>query len=542
MSGWNRDAGRAAGAARCAHAAQVLSLATGCTRPETATPPPPGPAAAILRLSQRNEPASLDPATTTLPDEFGLLRALLEGLLLPGPDGGLPTPGAATRFDLSADGLVYTFHLRPDARWSDGVPVTAAHFVDSARRALDPATAAPKANVFFPVRNARAFATGVQRNFGAVGLRAVGPHTLVATLEHPNPRFPHYVASGPWLPVRADVVARHGRNWTRPENFVGNGPFTLAEWRSDQRVVARRNPRWHGAAGVRLAEIHFVRFDSGDTEDRAYRAGQVDATMAVPFSKVPAYAAERPAELHRQPMIETRYLAFNTTRPALSGRARWALALAIDRQKIVDRVLQGGQTAAFRFLPPQLRDPARDPHPMTRFDPEAARRLLAEAGFPGGKGFPRLELSGWTQSQVLEAVQQMWRAELGIEVAIAVREARVHLDALRTGHFDIAFATSIPDVADPAAMLGDFRSEAPLNYPRWGSREFDHALGLAGARADPTQRELAFDEAETQFLADSPVTPLYFNTKIWLMSPRVRGWWEDGLWGRCYQDMRVEVR
>jgi oligopeptide transport system substrate-binding protein len=540
MSGWNREGGCSRATRRLLFLLLALTGAAGCTRPDS-SPPAHGAAGGILRLSQRNEPASLDPATTTLPDEFGILRALLEGLLLPGPDGSAPTPGVASRHEVSPDGLVYTFHLRPDAHWSDGVPVTAAHFVASARRALDPATAAPKANVYFPVKNARAFATGVQRDFDAVGLRAAGPHTLVVTLEQPNPRFPHTVASGPWLPVRTDVVARHGRNWTRPENFVGNGPFTLAEWRSDQRIVVRRNPHWHGAANVRLAEIHFVRFDSGDTEDRAYRAGQVDATMAVPFSKVPAYATDRPAELHRQPMLETRYLAFNTTRPVLQGPTRWALALAIDRQKIVERVLQGGQTPAFRFLPPQLCDAGGRPHPLTRFDPETARRHLAEAGFPGGKGFPRLELSGWTQSQVLEAVQQMWRTELGIEVTIAVREAKVHLDALRTGGFDIAFATSIPDVADPAAMLGDFLSDAPLNYPRWSARAFDEAMALAAAQADPARRDSGYAAAEALLLAASPVTPLYFNTKIWLLAPRVYGWWEDGLWSRCYHAMRIEA-
>ena len=303
MCGWKTENARNATlrAGRVVHLLTVgLALAlSACARRDA----PPTAAARtepqILRLSQRNEPTSLDPATTTLPDEFGTLRALLEGLLIPGVDGAAPLPGVAERFDLSPDGLVYTFHLRPEARWSDGEPVTATHFVEAYRRALTPATAAPKANAFFSVKNARAFAAGELTDFSAVGFRAVSDHTLIVALAQPNPRFPYYVASGPWLPVRTDVVAKHGRNWTRPEHFVGNGPFTLAEWRADQRVIVKKNPRWHGAAGVTLAEIHFIRFDSGDSEDRAYRAGQIDATMAVPFSKVPVYARERPGELHR---------------------------------------------------------------------------------------------------------------------------------------------------------------------------------------------------------------------------------------------------
>ncbi len=502
-----------------------------CARRDDAAPAGGAAPATILRLSQRNEPASLDPATTTLSDEFGTLRALLEGLLIPGPNGGPPLPGAAHRFDVSPDGLVYTFHLRPEARWSDGAPVLATHFVDAYRRVLTPATAAPKASLFFGVNNAHAFVTGRLGEFSAVGFRAAGPHALIVTLEQPNPRFPYYVASGPWLPVRTDVIARYGRNWTRPEHFVGNGPFVLAEWRADQRIVAKKNPRWHGAAGMKLTEIHFVRFDNGDSEDRAYRAGQIDATMAIPFSKVPVYTRERPAELHRAPMIETRCLAFNPQRPALNRDTCRALSLAIDRTKIVERVLQGGQIAATGFVPPQLRPGAPPPPGSTAHDPAAARLLLAQAGFPGGRGFPKLELSGWTQSQVLEAIQQMWHEKLGIEIAIVVREAKVYLDALRTGDFDIAFATFIPDVADPAAMLADFTGGAPLNYPRWNDRAFDTALA-AGRLLD----------AEELLLEAGVIAPLYFNTKIWRMSPRLRGWQEDGLWGRCYQGIYFDEK
>lgn len=493
-------------------------------------------------MSQRNEPGDLDPARVTLPDEFGILRALLEGLLRPGENGGEPRPGAATRYEVSADGLTYTFHLRPGAQWSDGEPVTAAHFAEAYRRLLTPATAAPKAAVFFPVKNARGFVAGTVADFAAVGIQATGPLTLVVTLEQPTPRFPHYVASGPWLPVRADVVAKHGRNWTRPEHFVGNGPFTLAEWRADQRIVARKNPRWHGAAGVQLAELHFVRFDSGDGEERGYRAGQVDVTMAVPTSKVEVYVRERPAELHRQPMIETRYLAFNCTRPALrDARVRRALALAIDRDAIVARVLRGGPPVAVSLVPPALAGTGGVPAPTLRFDPAEARRLLAEAGFPDGRNFPRHEVTAWSTSQVpvLEAIQAGWKRELGIDVAIATREARVHLSALATGDFDLGFVTSIPDVADAAQVLGDFVSGAPENYPQWREPAFDAAFARATALAESAARTAALRDAENVLLEHAPLAPIYFNAKIWLMSPRVRGWQEDGLWGRCYDGIHL---
>lgn len=525
------------------------ALFSGCAKREPASEKSAASAAQILRLGQRNEPAVLDPAKATLADEFAILRALCEGLLIPGLNGE-PKPGAASKFDVSPDGLTYTFHLRPDARWSNGEPVTAAHFIESYRRVLTPATASPKANVFYPVRNAKAFVTGALTDFSAVGFYAPDARTLIITLERPTPRFPYYVVSGPWIPVPVHVLQKHGRFWMTPENFVSNGPFQLVEWRQDQRIVVKKNPLWHSAASVRLGEVHFVRFDSGDSEDRAYRAGQIDATMAVPFSKIEAYQKERPAELNRAPMSETRYFSFNTRRrPLQDERVRRALALALDRKKIVERVVKGGQQPASRFTPPALRAPdaAGTSAPLAavehHYDPEAARRLLAATGL-AAKDFPRLEISAWSASQtpVLEAAQQMWRQELGLDFSILIREARVHWSALSAGDYDIAFVTAIPDVADTAQLLGDYVTDATENYPHWSSAAFDAAFTRAVTLPVPSARSIAFVDAERLLLEAAPLTPVYFNTKIWLMSPRVRGWQEDGLWSRCYQNVYLDEK
>ena len=499
----------------------VVAALAGCAKteptPASATPAP----GRILRVAQRNEPASLDPASVTLPDEFGTMRTLLEGLLSPGIDGAPPRPGAAALYNVSIDGRTYTFLLRPDAMWSDGVPVSSAHFLASYRRMLAPETAAPKASVFFPIKNARAFATGQLKDFGAVGIKAPDARTLVLTLERPNARFPYYVASGPYLPVRSDVIAKHGRKWTLPENYVGNGPFTLAEWRADQRIVVRKNPAWHDADHVQLDAIHFVRFDSGDSEERAYRSGQIHVTMSVPFSKVATHTAERPAELQRASLIDPRYLSFNTERPPLNDpRVRRALALALDRNKLVERVLQGGQIAAGRIVPPSLRE-TDDNTPLPaahRYDPATARALLAEAGVTP-ENFPKLELSFWSGPAVPEALQAMWKTELGLTIVLAQREARVHLSSLATGNYDIGFINAIPDVADATNILADFTTGANDNFPRWSSPAYDAAM----LRNDPIT-------AESLLLESAPLTPVYFNSKIFLMSPRVHGWHEDGLW------------
>src|SRR5882724_10299578 len=251
----------------CAFLCLFVALPAGCRKKESA------PASAqILRISQRNEPADLDPARVTLPDEFFIIRALSEGLVRPAPGGG-QEPAIAERWEISPEGFVYTFHLRPAARWSNDEPVTAFDFVESYRRELTPATAAPKAGLFFLVKNARAFATGAITDFAEVGFHAADAQTLVVVLEQPSPLFLAYAASGPWIPVNPRVVAAHGRDWTRPENFVGNGPFTLAEWRPHQRIVVRKNPGYFEAARVRLDEIDFVALDNENAEENAYRTG-----------------------------------------------------------------------------------------------------------------------------------------------------------------------------------------------------------------------------------------------------------------------------
>ena len=520
-----------------------VALYEGCAKREPTAGVPPQ----VLRVSQRNEPSDLDPATATLPDEFFIIRALSEGLLVPDTADahhGEPQPAAAERFEVSADGLSYTFHLRPAALWSDGSPVTAHDFVASYRRILTPGTAAAKGHLFYPVKNAQAYLKGTIADFSAVGFAATDAHTLVVTLGQPTPRFPHYVASGPWIPVKTTAVAQHGRTWTQPGHFVGNGPFLLSEWRQQQRIVVRKNPRYHDADAVHIDEIQFIRLDSGDTEERTFRAGQVDVTMALPSTKIEPYQRDHPAELHRAPLAETRFLAFNTRRPPLDDpRVRQALSLAVDRPRLVERVLRGGQVPSTGFVPVPFDAPLRRA-PSTgtpRFEPNEARRLLAEAGFGGGKGFPHFEVTAWSSSQipVLEALQSMWRDHLGIEVTLATREAKVHLASLAAGTYDIAFATTLIDVPDATAVLADFVTGAPGNSPHWSDPDYDARLIRLLAMPEPAARAKLQAEAEEHLLRAAVVAPLYTNSHLWLMSERVRDWREDNLWVRDYTGVNL---
>lgn len=480
---------------------------SGCTKRED-----PSTSIAVLRVAQRNEPATLDPQLATLPDEFFVIRALSEGLVTPNPAGGPPLAAAASHWETSPDGLTWTFHLAAGGVWSNGDPVTAQDFVYTIRRAQAPATAAPKAGLFQNVRSAS----------------ASGERTLVITLSRPAPDFLALVASGPWIPVHPATVEKLARQWTNPGHFVGNGRFTLAEWLPNQRIVVKKNPRHRDAAATELERIDFVAFDSGDTEERAFRAGQVDVTMAVPSTKLDTYRTAGPGVLHTVPLHETRYLVVNTTRPPLNdARVRRALSLALDRDALVTKVLKAGQQPARTFVPAGLG--GYEPKTQLPEDVTEARRLLAEAGFPNGHGFPKIELSTWPVSTAqIEAIQQMWRDHLGLEVPILQREARTHIAALAAGDFDLGFYTAIPDYDSATDLLERLTAGNANNYPRWSDPEFDRLVGSGQLAA-----------AETRLLDAVPVIPLYFNTKNFLLRPTVRGWKEDALWTRYYDHVSL---
>lgn len=492
----------------CLLSSILCLLSTGCAKHE------PVPTGHVLRLAQRNEPATLDPQLATLPDEFFIIRALSEGLLTPNPAGGTPLPGAAESWEVSPDGLTYTFHLRPGAKWSNGDPVTSTDFAALIRRVTAPGSLAPKAMLFSAVRQ----------------VATPDAHTLVISLQQPVSDFPSIVASGPWIPFHPAIKA--GQQ-------IGNGPFALEEWKPNQRITVRKNPHYWDAPAVKLDAIQFLAFDSGDTEERAFRTGQVDVTMAVPFTKLATYRTEQPALLRSVPLHETRYLALNTTRPPLNDpRVRRALALVIDREALVEKVVLSGRPA-LNFVPPGLGGYA--PGAVISADATEARRLFAAAGFPGGRGFPKLELATWPVNPAqLEAVQQMWSRELGIAITLAPREARTHLAALAVGDYDLAFMTAIPDYDGASDLFHRLTTGSPDNYPHWANAEYDRLVAAAGRLDSISARNTAYQLAEKVLLEEMPVIPLYFNTQNFLVSPAVKDWQADRLWTRFYRAVRLE--
>jgi oligopeptide transport system substrate-binding protein len=486
----------------------------------------------VLHRGVGPEIGELDPHLASGLTEYNILTALLEGLVAEDPVDLSPVPGVAERWDISPDGLTYTFHLRADARWSDGSPVTAADFVASYRRILTPSLAAHGAPFLYVIQNAEPFHKGVLTDFSKVGVNAPDARTLRITIEHPVAQFLSMLNHTAFLPVHLPSIEKtgpaytRGNPWARPGTFIGNGPFILTEWKAGQRIVVEKSPSYWDAAKVRLNAIHFHASESHDAEERAFRAGQLHLTESLSPSKIDAYRRENPAVLRIDPYLGTEFYRLNVTRPFLNDvRVRRALALSVDRQVIVEKVLRGGQQPAHAFTAPGIGGYVSAASIPT--DPAAARTLLTEAGYPGGQGAPAIELLYNTLEKhraVAEAVQEMWRRELGLTVRLVNQEWKTLQSTRRTGDFQILRSVWNPDYLDPLSFLAIWTSSSNDNYTGWSSSEYDQLLFRAARTADPAARTALLQQAEALLLADAPLVPLYHYTHVFLLHPSVKGW------------------
>jgi oligopeptide transport system substrate-binding protein len=306
---------------------------------------------------------------------------------------------------------------------------------------------------------------------------------------------------------------------------VGNGPFTLVEWRAGQRIIVAKSPTYWDAAAVRLREIDFYPF-TVDAEERAFRAGQLHVTDALPPAKIDAYRRDASRLLRIDPLLGTYFYRLNLARPPLGDvRVRRALALAVDRQAIVEKILRGDQLPAPAFTPPGMA--GYTPPAGLATDFATARRLLAEAGFPGGKGLPSLELlynSSESHRAIAEAVQETWRRELGVEVRLVNMENNSVLDARRTGSFQLLRSSWSADYADPQNFLSLWTGDSGNNFTGWTDPAYDALLRQAELAPDPAPRFALLQQAETRLLEAAPIIPVYYYTHVFLLQPAVKGW------------------
>jgi oligopeptide transport system substrate-binding protein len=486
----------------------------------------------ILLMGNGAEPMSLDPHLVTGVPENKIISALIEGLIAYHPtDDDEPEPGVAEAWEHNEDYSVWRFRLRDNARWTNGDPVTAGDFVYSWQRMLSPALGSQYAEMLYVIRNAEAFHQGRIRDFGQVGVKALDDRTLEVTLAGSTPHFLPMLKHYSFYPVNPRAVEQHGgmterqNRWSTVENYVGNGPFRLAQWTTNQIIRVEKNPQYWDADRVRLNEIHFFPIENVNSEETAFRAGRLHVTNTVSPDRIPTYRQSMADQLRIDPYLGTYFLRLNVNRaPFNDPRVREALNLAVDRQLIVDRVAQGGQRPASGFVPAGLDE--YEPMDRVRFNPERARQLLAEAGFPGGRGFPRKEIlinTSEAHRKIAEAVQAMWREHLGIDVGIYNQEWKVYLDSQSNLDYDIARAGWIGDYPHPMTFLEIFTTGNGNNDTGWSNPRYDALIRQAQA-GSPEDRLRLLREAETILMTELPVVPLYWYTRTYLLDPRVQGW------------------
>jgi oligopeptide transport system substrate-binding protein len=524
-------------------AALCGAVLAGCGRRET--PAIAGIASQTLLIGNYAEPADLDPQLIYAYTDSNITYALFEGLTWIDEESGQPIPAAAQSWQVSADGLVYTFHLRPEGRWSNGEPVTAADFVYSFHRILLPSLGVQYAYMLWPIKHARDFNSGQLKDFSAVGVQAVDPLTLRVTLERPTAYLPALAAHNTWMPVPRATVEKFGRidqrgsAWTRAGNLVGNGPFLLTEWRPNGRVVVTKNPHYWDAAHVRLNRIIFFPIENDETEDLNFRAGQLHMTFNVPISRVGMYRQETPRRLRADPWLASYFLLFNTTRAPLNNpKVRRALAQGLDRTAIARDVLNSTRTPAYNLTPPNCAGfTARAGIPD---DVPAAQRLLAEAGYPGGRGLPVFEALTYTDSikvRVMEAIQAMWRKNLGVRIEILPVEQKTLFQDEQSHNFSIGFAGWGADYADPSSFLDQYVTGGGNNWTGWGDPDYDRLIAAAQTTPDQARRYEDFQKAEAILSQQVPLVPLYDDTHTYLLHPAVRGWKPSILGFHRYKDV-----
>lgn len=523
-----------------------LLLASGCARRET--PVQTGIREQVLYLGNGSEPRDLDPHVVVSFNDFNIVLALFEGLTGIDERTSQPIPALAERWTTSTDGLVWQFHLRPGAHWSNGDALTARDFVFGIRRALAPKLASEYAYVLYPIRNAEAYNAGRLTDFSQVGVRAIDDQTLEVSVTRPTPYLAAAATLPAWFPVHRASIEKLGPYddravpWTRPENMVCSGPFRLKEWSPGNRIVVERNPNYWDARHVRLYRMVFYPIENASTQEAAFRAGQLHLTSDVPLSKIAAYRRDHPAVLRIDPFLDTAFMRFNVKRaPFNDQRVRQALARALDRTALVQDVTLGGQQPAHCLTPPNTAGyTARAAIPD---DFAGARQLLAEAGFPGGRGFPKVEVQFATlelNQRLLEAVQQMWRRELGIAVTLANKEQRVWLNDERQLNYDISYAHWIGDYVDPSTFLELFTSDGGNNSTGWANAGYDRLVKAAGAEQDPHGRYELYQQAEALLLEEAPIVPLFFGTRVFLCHPAVKNWRPALLGIHQYKDVYLE--
>lgn len=491
------------------------------------------PSPQVFNFGNAGEPKDLDPATVTGVPEFHILQNIFESLVGKDPKTLAPIPGVAESWKISKDGKVYTFKLRKNAKWSNGDQVTAQDFIYAWTRLLLPATASEYNYQGFYIKGAKDFATGKTKDASGLGLKAIDPQTLEVTLENPTPFFLGLLYHHSLLPVHKATVDKFGAKWTRPENIVTNGAFLLKKWEVNKVITVEKNPNYWDAANVKLTQVNFYPIDKQDTEEKMFRSKELHNTDEVPLEKIPTWQKDASGVYHNHPWLGSYYYMLNTKAKPLDNKdVRKALALAIDRSKIVKFVTRAGQIPSTMLTPPGTGGytPPSNLLPTDLSQLAKAKELLAKAGYPGGKGFPKVDIlynTAENHKKIAEAIQQMWKENLGIDVGLYNQEWKVYLDSQQTGNYQIARRGWIADYNDPNTFLDMYVTNGGNNNTGWSNAKYDELIAKAATERDQKKRFKIFQQAEEILIDELPILPIYIYTRNFLLSKDVKGWYPN---------------
>ncbi|RAK59107.1 peptide ABC transporter substrate-binding protein [Phenylobacterium hankyongense] len=475
------------------------------------------------------EPATLDPQTSNLLDEFTIIGDLMMGLTTDAPDGS-PVPGMATSWETSRDGLVWTFHLRP-AVWSDGVPVTADDFVYAYRRILDPKTASIYAYLVYVLKNGQAVNEG-RAAPESLGVRALDARTLQLTLAHPAPYLPELTKHQSFFPVPRHVVEKYGDAWVQPGHYVSNGAYRLVSWRLGDKVTVEKNPRFFDAAHVCIDRINYYPTPDLVSAERRVQRGELDLTTRFDSNRIERLRREMPGYARPYVGLATAYLSLNTrdVKAFQDLRVRRALSEAVDRDFITTKLMRAGQLPAYSFVPPRTANYVAGPKTVWAGKPLAARQaearaLLRAAGY--GPEHPlKVEIKTANITDTLlqmEAIQADWHA-IGVDATLVQNEGQVAFAAYRNRDFQVGAMSWYADFNDPVTFLGLLKSDTGAqNYGDYRNPAYDALLAAADNEPDAARRARILASAEQAMLDDEALIPVFFVVNRNLVSPRITG-------------------
>lgn len=524
--------------------AVVGTLFSGCAAKGNTATETKKVAPQVITLNLGAEPKTIDPALNDAVDGATVICNAFEGLeRLDAKD--LPIPGVAEKYDVSTDGLHYTFHLRSNAVWSDGKPVTAQDFEYAWKRALDPATASNYAYQMYYIKNGQGFNESALKDAektkgivpatkDQVGVKAVDAKTLQVDLAYPTAYFLSLMAFPTYAPVRQDVVEKNPTAWaTKPESYIVNGPFKMKEWKIKDTLTFVKNDKYWNAKTVKLTQINYKMLDQESSYLAAFKTGQLDYIETPPAQEIPQLVKDGTAKIY--PYLGTYYIdvMVDKTAKAVDAKAikalsdpnvRKALSMAIDRQSLVTNVTKAGQLPATSFVPKGIPEDktgkdfaSKEYYAKDGSDVAKAQALLAAAGYPGGKGFPKITYMYNTSQghqDIAQAVQDMWKKNLGIDADLKNQEWKVFQVTRTSKQYEVARGGWIADYTDPMTFLDLLTSSSGNNEPGYKNPAYDAKIIAAKNELDVPKRMQDMHDAEDILMNDMPLIPLYFYTNV----------------------------